>query len=405
MTTALHVVLVVKGMHPRSGGPPAVVAGSAEALANLGHQVTILTSAPETDRQAIADTWSSMLDAGVSISYLRDGGVRGFVNRSPDHDAIGELVAQSDVVHLHGIWGPILTIAARAAQRHQRPYVVSPHGMLDHRAMGTDRLKLLKKRIGIEVLGFRSLLNNASALLFGNEAEANQSWRPRGATRITYVPNGVSALRGLAEPTDADLALLRAAVPQTSEWNQLVLCRSRIDRQKGIDLLVKAFAQVGTDHPHARLLIAGIRHDEDYETHVKDLINDLGLHDTVAFTTELVGPSSQFLYSVADVVATPSIFEGFSVGLIEGLAFGRPMLVTRPCHMGIVEQHGSGVVVEAEPNSIATGLKQLLALSDDERRSMGQASRRLFEENYTWAKVAQMLATTYGDAIAQAGGR
>lgn len=399
----MRILLVIDGMHPRSGGPPAVIAGSARALAARGHRVTVLSTVIPGDEEVVRQTWAAMLAAGVNLRFCAPEGLRGMAGVSPQRDVIKAAVGEADVVHLHGVWNPVLVVAGRAARRLGRPYFISVHGVFDRRAMERVRRKWIKKRAAMWLFGLRGILDNAEAVVFGSEAEAQMSWLPSASMRIAFVPNGVAADVGLEDPTATELETLYAEAPAARNWRRIILCRSRIHEEKGIDMLVDAFHHVATDFPDTGLLIAGMRQDTEYEARLEEAIARGGVADRIAMTTRLTGPTSHFLYRAATIFAMPSIAEGFSMALVEGLANARPMLITRYCHMGIVGDVGAGVVVDPEPGAIVYGLRALLSRNDDALAAMGAAARRLFEERYTWDRVAEQLDILYSAAGAESG--
>jgi glycosyltransferase involved in cell wall biosynthesis len=87
------------------------------------------------------------------------------------------------------------------------------------------------------------------------------------------------------------------------------------------------------------------------------------------------------------------------MALVEAMASARPMLITRYCHMPIVETAEVGFVVDPSPEGIADGLRKLLSMSDLEVREMGARARQLFLDNYTWDRVSEMLEAVYLRAI------
>lgn len=398
----MRILLVVDGMHPQLGGPPRVVAGSAIALTDLGHHVTVLSTGDPEGDDAVVAAWPELRAAGVTLEFCDDEGLRGYVGLSRARDTIGRLVREADVVHLHGVWHPAFLAAAREARARETPYFVSVHGVFDHRAMRRIRSKWFKKRVAFELFGFRSFLRGSAGVVFGSESEAEQSWVPVRDMKVVHVPNGVEASTGQGALTSTELERLHARLPQVRDWSKIVLCRSRFHEEKGVDLLIQAFNRVTTEIPEARLLIAGIRQDEDYESRFMAMIRSGPARERIAVTSELVGEQYQFLYKVGDIFVMPSIAEGFSVALVEGLAYARPLLITRYCHMPIVAEAGSGLVVDPTVEAIADGLRDLLARSPEELGRMGNASRRLFEQHFTWERVAGAVSDLYTGAVAGA---
>lgn len=396
----MRILLVIDGMQVKSGGPPAVVAGSALVLAQMGHQVHVLSTAEPGDDEEYRRVWKRMLDAGVTLESIPGQGLLGMMGLSREQAHVDALVASCDVVHAHGVWNPILVMACRAARRQGKPYFMSVHGVFDRRAMANELGKFVKKRLAVPLFGFRPLLEASAGIIFGTDVERDESWLPTPNMRMIFVPNGVDKDVGRDAPTDQQRERLYDVLPQTRGWTRVILCRSRIHDGKGIHMLVEAFHRVSDEFPDAHLLIAGLRRDREYEARLeRDIASGPG-RKRIAMTTELTGPSSQFMYQMCSIFATPSIAEGFSMSLIEGLANGRAMLITRFCHMPIVEEVGAGVIVDPETDDITRGLRQLLARSDDELATMGAAGRALFQERYTWESVAAQLEGEYAQALA-----
>jgi len=394
----MKMLLVIDGMHPRSGGPPAVVAGSARGLRVRGHDVTVLSTVNAGEEQEVMATWGAMLADGVRLVFVAPQGLGALFGRTQDDTVVQREVSAADVVHLHGLWNPVLVLAGKHARRAGVPYVISVHGVLDHRAIRRIPRKWLKKRLAIELFDLRGLLAHSPSVIFGSEAEIQQSWLPARKLRLNVVPNGAARELGTVAPTDEMMQQLHAVAPACRNWRRTLLCRSRIHEDKGLDMVVEAFNEVAPDFPGAGLLIAGMKQDIAYQHKVEALIAGGPVAERIVLTTELTGPRSQFLYLAADVFLLPSVAEGFSMALIEALANGRPVLITRYCHMPEIEKSGAGVVVDPSADQIAAGLRRLLSLSNTELTAMGANARRLFEENYTWDRVCEQLERTYEEA-------
>ncbi len=394
----MKILLVIDGMHPRDGGPPAVVAGSAIALKRHGAEVTVLTTLLPDDEADVRTTWGAMTDHGVALQFCAPIGLTQLLGLAPIDAAMATAVDQADVVHIHGFWTPALLAVAKMARRTGKPYFISTHGLLDQRAMTSSRPKWIKKRLAVALLGFRPVFRDASGVIFGSETEDKESWDPVAGMRKLYIPNGVEASVGRKAISDKARERLRAIAPQFDTWQRSLLFYSRIHPEKGLDMLVRAFNAVCLDFPGAGLLIAGIMKDEAYGAHVNTLVAQCPAPERIVLTTSLTGPESHFLYSLCDIFVLPSHAEGFSVALTEALAHGRPSLITRYCHLPLVESEGAGVVADPTPEAIEKGLRSLLALSDEELAAMGTNARALFDKRYTWDRVAEQLLGAYSAA-------
>jgi glycosyltransferase involved in cell wall biosynthesis len=395
----MHILLVIDGLHPRDGGPPSVVAGSALALKSLGINVTVLTTLQDGDRNAVLLAWQSLIEAKVEIQFCEPIGYRGMFPWFSDHSAIKSAIKAADVVHLHGLWNPVLIYAARIARALSKPYLFSTHGVLDHRAVHNNFFKLIKKRLATVLLNLPLLLRDSSGVIFGSEAEAEQSWEIASGISKVFIPNGVEFVNNSAPVNSQDRQLVYDVVPEFERWGRSLLYFARIHPEKGVDLLVQAFNIIAREFPEAGLLIAGLEQDKVFQKRVERLISKSSDPTRLVMTTALTGAKSHFLYRMCDCYVLPSHAEGFSVALTEALANGQPTLITRYCHMPVIEEAQAGIIVETTVEDLVTGLRKLLSMTSEELRNMGQNARRLYEENYTWPKVGVRLSTVYSDAI------
>lgn len=53
--------------------------------------------------------------------------------------------------------------------------------------------------------------------------------------------------------------------------------------------------------------------------------------------------------------------------------------------------------MENDPENLAKALRELVSLSDEERRAMGMRGREWVREKYSWAAVAGQMKSVYGE--------
>lgn len=144
----------------------------------------------------------------------------------------------------------------------------------------------------------------------------------RGAD-ITVVPN----------PVDVDQVLRGAAEPCVLDERQgpHVVAVGRLARQKGVDVLLGAFAQLRRTVPGTQLWLLGDGEDREQLEQVSE---ELGLGDAVHFQG-VVGNPFAFV-ARADVFVSAARYEGVSNAILEALVCGTPVLATA-CPSGIDE--------------------------------------------------------------------
>jgi glycosyltransferase involved in cell wall biosynthesis len=163
-----------------------------------------------------------------------------------------------------------------------------------------------------------------------------------------------------------------------------VLYFGKLLRNKGVHLLLEALREID-----ARAVIVGFG---DYRAELEEMAGD-----GVLFTGPLEHRHLVHLIPLADVTVVPSIFpEAFGMVAAEAAAGGSLPLVAR--HSGLAEiataLESAGVPAGFESANVADlteKLRAMLALPGAERARLAQAARRVVEERWSWANVADRL--------------
>ena len=80
------------------------------------------------------------------------------------------------------------------------------------------------------------------------------------------------------------------------------------------------------------------------------------------------------------------------VKLISSLAYSRPILASIGGDgRDILTKAGGALFAKEDPADIASAIKKLVALSDEERKTMGEKNKAYFEEHFNFDKVMDQL--------------
>ncbi|MEO8182296.1 MAG: glycosyltransferase [Deltaproteobacteria bacterium] len=214
-------------------------------------------------------------------------------------------------------------------------------------------------------------------------AEARLTMIPSGYDDTRFYPVGASTRELLRKRLGFD--------------GKVVLSLGRIARNKGYDLLIRAFAEVARRCPEARLQLAiGGEQLRPIEESIlgdcRALVDQLGLSPRVVFSGFVPDPEIADLYRAADVFVSSSRYEPFGMAAVEAMACGTPTVVT--VHGGLFRTLRFGLnglfADPLDPMDLGiTILKPLQYPPLAERLSRRGA--QLVRGAFTWTRVAQQL--------------
>lgn len=316
------------------GGPARVALAQSDALARLGHEVTLITAAPD------ASVKHTRTDDGVqliSFPARRFPGL-GFAGLTAPAmmRALPRTVRRHDVVHAHLSRDLVSLPAASAARRARIPYFVQTHGMVDP----SD--KLLAKPL--DRLGTRPVLRDAAAVLALTDVEEGQLRAVAPDSRIERVRNGIA----LGEPTPY------------ADRSGPVLFLSRLHERKRPVAFVEAAARVAALDPVPDFVIAGP--DEGQGGAVEAAIAASGYPERIRWVGPVDMSETDQLLRSARVFVLPSVNEVFPMALIEAFRAGTPAVVTDS--LGIaqdIDRYGAAVITDASVPQLAAAIAQVLA--------------------------------------------
>jgi glycosyltransferase involved in cell wall biosynthesis len=133
---------------------------------------------------------------------------------------------------------------------------------------------------------------------------------------------------------------------------------ARYDPKKRRRDLVEAFERVVVDHPDAQLVLTGRR--DDRQARLAELARERGVSENVFFVGFVENPQS--VYHHADVIALSSESEGFSIGMLEAMAHGRPIVATGiPPFVEALGGDYPGLVPVRSPPALGSTIGDVLA--------------------------------------------
>jgi poly(glycerol-phosphate) alpha-glucosyltransferase len=234
-------------------------------------------------------------------------------------------------------------------------------------------------------------LRDAACLRALCEAEA-QSIRAYGMRNpVCIIPNGVD-LPDLVEGSafKAGNSVLQKFV----QGRKTLLYLGRLHPKKNVASLICAWKQMLDSRPSIAkswmLAIAGWG-GSGYEQKLKDL----AAVPSIVFVGAQFGAEKEACYRACDAFILPSFSEGLPMAVLEAWAYAKPVLMTAECNLPEGFAAGAALQIGTRPEEIAAGLKQLIEMSDDDRRAMGARGRTLAVTKFSWPHIGEEMRSVF----------
>ena len=214
---------------------------------------------------------------------------------------------------------------------------------------------------------------------------------------VIPVPVDTAAFR---PPTAAERAAARGALELPPEAF-VVAYVGHLERRKGVERLVEAFARLVVEVAGATLLLVGGGRGvpEDTEPALRALVRKRGLERTVRFCG--VQPDPRPYLRAADVFVLPSFREGMPNTLLEAMASGLPSVAPGSAGGDELLEDGSGLVPPSnDPDDLHAALRDL-ATDPGRRAAIGRAAAERARE-FDVERVLDRFAELYGSVVAGA---
>jgi len=220
--------------------------------------------------------------------------------------------------------------------------------------------------------------------------------------RIRVVPNGVAAPvagegavpGGVAKESEGDSAGSREADVLR------VLYLGQVGLAKGVDDLVRAVRLVAGSDRRVRCVVAGAYRTAEDRHALEPALVELERRGLGGAVGVVRGSAREAAFADADVLALPSRDDGQPLVVLEAMARGLPVIATRQGAIPDMVVHGeTGLLVPEGAAGALAGALERLHDRPRERRALGCAGRRRWEEHFTRERCLERVIEEFEHAL------
>lgn len=283
------------------------------------------------------------------------------------------------VVNVHGLWnlGSILPFYFK----NKSLKIITIHGFLDSYVMKDS---MLLKKIFWYLLQ-KKCFKRADFIHAISENEYQHLIKifPDYINKIILIPNGLYAPNSFV---DIDFEFKSMIDTFVKEGNFVFLFLSRINKKKGLDILVPAFNKLLFDYPNIKLIIAGPIGDFSEE-----LVNIISGNSNVLLLPSCIEWSKSYLFKKSDVFVLPSYSEGFSIAALEAISYGKPSIFSN--FIGFSDdilKFNAGLISDNTITSLYDQMN-ILYTNSELRKELTLNSQHLFNSKFRMDKIGNLF--------------
>ncbi|MDP9068764.1 MAG: glycosyltransferase family 4 protein [Actinomycetota bacterium] len=358
----MRVALVCPYAWDRDGGVQSHVRSLAEALRARSHDVTVLapyrSRPPESDNGAVRVAKAIGVPANGSVAPIAFGPLAAAATRR----ALRTI--EPEVIHLHEPLIP--SVSLLALWNANAPLVGTFHAAAD--ASYGYRLAAPVLQRAARKLAVKTAVSDAARDLISRYIAGDYA----------LTPNGVDTRRfAEAEP------LLQRSRPT-------VLFLGRIERRKGLEVLIQAMTRLRD--LDAELVVAGSGPEERA---AKTLAERLQV--AARFLGRVADEDVPGLYRSADVYCAPGLGgESFGIVLVEAMAAGVPVVCSDLSGFRAVAGGAATLVPPGQAGPLADAIRE--ALTDERRAAEMRKMSALIAQAFDWGRLVDGVEAIYARA-------
>lgn len=198
-------------------------------------------------------------------------------------------------------------------------------------------------------------------------------------------------------PTDVlyNACEMRPFIPM-SEKQKLILFAGTLDKNKALDLLLKAWASIKDKYPEWRIAVLGSGDRPYFEA----MSQELGCSGTVSFKGYVVGEEKEHYFHDASILCLCSYMEGFPMTVLEAWSHGIAVITTPVGGLpDVIEDGVNCLTFPVGDFKILSKQLERLMDNDELREKLANCAYRIVGEIFSLETINEKLDRVYTDLL------
>lgn len=369
----MKVLQTIVSFGSHDGGTSTCTYDLLSTINRIGYSTDLLTL-QSADLMGNGEAWMKVLSNDAITPYGYSRNIQCFLEQS-----------DYELYHTNGMWMYCNHETCRIARKKNRPYIITPHGMLYPQALARSAWK---KRLMLTIGGINKDLKLADCT-HCTCMEEMKHYRDLGYKNpVAVIPNPVPIPSFIDELTN-ERKIKRIGF------------LGRLHPRKNVETLLDAWILLGSKVKDAQLVIMG-KGDFAYEKMLKEKVKESGMMN-VEFAGFVNGRDKFERLASLTALCVPSDFENFGMIITEALSVGTPVIASLGTPWQELNTAHCGYWVSNDIKILVETIENVLSLPEDKIRCMGDNGKKLIQEKYQDTQVAKMMIQLYDWLITGSG--
>jgi glycosyltransferase involved in cell wall biosynthesis len=173
---------------------------------------------------------------------------------------------------------------------------------------------------------------------------------------------------------------------------RVILFVGRLIKQKGVDYLINAFAELKKERDDIALLIVG---EGEYRGNLELLSRNLNMENSICFTGFVENVNLPPYYLLGDVCVMPSITYGqadaWGFVINEAMYAQKPVIATDAvgAAFDMIRDGVNGFIVPERDSQALYGAMKTILSDSELAKKMGEESKRILEQGFTYERMIE----------------